>query len=62
MGTTYAEPSVHDRLGKEDKLGSCGAWPELLHLWDDKLSPQQAYEKVSRFFRPIQSVRDPILY
>ena len=50
MGMTYAELSVYGRLRKEDKLGPYGAWSKLLHLWGDKMSPQQVYEKVRWFF------------
>jgi len=50
MGMTYAELSVYGRLRKEDKLGPYGAWSKLLHLWGDKMSPQQVYEKVKWFF------------
>jgi NAD+ synthase (glutamine-hydrolysing) len=50
MGMTYAELSVYGRLRKEDKLGPYGAWSKLLHLWSDKMSPQQVYEKVKWFF------------
>lgn len=41
MGMTYAELSVYGRLRKIDKLGVWGMWSKLLHLWGDKLSPQQ---------------------
>jgi NAD+ synthase (glutamine-hydrolysing) len=50
MGMTYAELSVYGRLRKEDKLGPYGAWSKLLHLWGDKMSPRQVYEKVKWFF------------
>ncbi|KAH0551526.1 hypothetical protein GP486_007257, partial [Trichoglossum hirsutum] len=50
MGMTYAELSVYGRLRKEDKLGPYGAWSKLLHLWGDRMSPQQIYEKVKSFF------------
>ena len=50
MGMTYTELSVYGRLRKEDKLGPYGAWSKLLHLWGDKMSPQQVYEKVKWFF------------
>ena len=36
-------------MRKVDKLGPYGMWSKLLHLWGDKMSPQQVYEKV-RFF------------
>jgi hypothetical protein len=47
---SYAELSVYGRLRKEDKLGPYGAWSKLLHLWGDKITPQQVYEKVRWFF------------
>jgi hypothetical protein len=50
MGMTYAELSVYGRLRKEDKLGPYGVWSKLLHLWGDRMSPQQVYEKVRWFF------------
>jgi NAD+ synthase (glutamine-hydrolysing) len=50
MGMTYTELSVYGRLRKEDKLGPYGAWSKLLHLWGDKMSPRQVYEKVKWFF------------
>ena len=50
MGMTYAELSVFGRLRKEDKLGPYGAWSKLLHVWGDRMSPQQVYEKVRWFF------------
>ncbi|KAJ5038295.1 uncharacterized protein L3040_007161 [Drepanopeziza brunnea f. sp. 'multigermtubi'] len=49
MGITYDELSVFGRLRKINKLGPYGMFEKLLHLWTDKLSPQQIYEKV-RFF------------
>ncbi|OBT94324.2 glutamine-dependent NAD(+) synthetase [Pseudogymnoascus verrucosus] len=49
MGMTYNELSVYGRMRKIDKLGVYGMWEKLLHVWGDKLSPQQIYEKV-RFF------------
>ncbi|CAG8958342.1 hypothetical protein HYFRA_00011019 [Hymenoscyphus fraxineus] len=49
MGMSYAELSVYGNLRKRDHLGPYGMWSKLLHLWGDRLSPQQIYEKV-RFF------------
>ncbi|KAK0117771.1 glutamine-dependent NAD(+) synthetase [Cadophora gregata] len=49
MGMTYNDLSVYGRLRKINKLGPYGMWEKLLHLWGNKLSPQQIYEKV-RFF------------
>ena len=47
---TYAELSTYGRLRKIDKLGPYGMWSKLLHLWSDKLSPQEIYSKVRWFF------------
>lgn len=33
----------------DSKLGVYAMWEKLVHVWGDKLSPQQVYEKV-RFF------------
>ncbi|KFZ01008.1 hypothetical protein V501_10297 [Pseudogymnoascus sp. VKM F-4519 (FW-2642)] len=49
QGMAYNELSVYGRMRKIDKLGVYGMWEKLLHVWGDKLSPQQIYEKV-RFF------------
>ncbi|OBT85228.1 hypothetical protein VE02_05187 [Pseudogymnoascus sp. 03VT05] len=49
QGMTYNELSVYGRMRKIDKLGVYGMSEKLLHVWGDKLSPQQIYEKV-RFF------------
>ena len=50
MGMTYNELSIYGRMRKVDKLGPYGMWSKLLHLWGDKMSPQQIYEKVRSFF------------
>lgn len=50
MGMSYAELSVYGNLRKRDKLGPWGMWSKLVHVWGDKLSPRQTYEKVRWFF------------
>ncbi|RFU27523.1 hypothetical protein B7463_g8804, partial [Scytalidium lignicola] len=50
MGMTYNELSIYGRMRKIDKLGPYGMWSKLLHLWGDKLSPQEIYQKVRWFF------------
>lgn len=50
MGMSYAELSIYGTLRKNMKLGPWGMWTKLLHVWSDKLSPQQTYEKVRWFF------------
>ncbi|KAH6705259.1 hypothetical protein BKA61DRAFT_680013 [Leptodontidium sp. MPI-SDFR-AT-0119] len=46
---TYNELSVYGRLRKINKLGAYSMFEKLLHVWRNRLSPQQIYEKV-RFF------------
>ncbi|KAH9206519.1 hypothetical protein DL95DRAFT_347455 [Leptodontidium sp. 2 PMI_412] len=46
---TYNELSVYGRLRKINKLGAYSMFEKLLHVWGNRLSPQQIYEKV-RFF------------
>ncbi|RDW87313.1 glutamine-dependent NAD(+) synthetase-like protein [Coleophoma crateriformis] len=50
MGMSYAELSIYGNLRKREKLGPYGMWSKLIHVWGDKLSPQQVYEKVRWFF------------
>ncbi|KAH7321684.1 carbon-nitrogen hydrolase [Rhexocercosporidium sp. MPI-PUGE-AT-0058] len=45
MGMSYAELSVYGNLRKRQKLGPYGMWSKLVHVWSDKLSPQEVYDK-----------------
>ncbi|KAL5324987.1 hypothetical protein ACEPPN_006108 [Leptodophora sp. 'Broadleaf-Isolate-01'] len=49
MGMTYNELSVYGRLRKINKLGAYSMFEKLLHVWGNRLSPQQIYEKVRLF-------------
>lgn len=49
MGITYEELSIFGRLRKSERLGPWGQWNRLLHMWGDKFSPWQIYEKVVHF-------------
>lgn len=50
MGMSYAELSVYGNLRKRQKLGPYGMWSKLVHVWSDKLSPKEVYDKVRWFF------------
>lgn len=50
MGMTYPELSVFGRLRKVSKLGPWGMYEKLLHIWSDRLTPREIYEKTRRFF------------
>ena len=50
MGMTYEELSVFGRLRKVEKMGVWGMFEKLCHLWGDRLSPRQIYEKTRHFF------------
>ncbi|KAH8685499.1 glutamine-dependent NAD(+) synthetase-like protein [Tricladium varicosporioides] len=50
MGMSYAELSIYGNLRKRDHLGPWGMWTKLLHVWGDRLSPKQIYDKVRWFF------------
>lgn len=50
MGMTYTELSVFGRLRKVSKLGPWGMYEKLLHIWSDRLTPREIYEKTRRFF------------
>ena len=50
MGMTYDELSVFGRLRKVMKCGPWGMYEKLLHLWSDRLSPREIYEKVRKFW------------
>ncbi|KAB8349479.1 hypothetical protein FH972_023506 [Carpinus fangiana] len=49
MGVTYEELSVFGRLRKVERLGPWGMWQRLVHVWADRLTPRQVYEKVRHF-------------
>lgn len=49
MGVTYEELSVFGRLRKVDRLGPWGMWKKLVHVWGDRMTPRQVYEKVRHF-------------
>ncbi|KAF2842686.1 glutamine-dependent NAD(+) synthetase [Patellaria atrata CBS 101060] len=50
MGMTYDELSQFGTLRKVHRLSGYGMWQALLHLWGDRLSPRQVYEKTRWFF------------
>lgn len=50
MGMTYDELSVFGRLRKVSKMGPWGMYEKLLHMWSDRLTPREIYEKTRRFF------------
>ncbi|KAL2076248.1 hypothetical protein VTL71DRAFT_1191 [Oculimacula yallundae] len=50
MGMSYAELSVYGNLRKRGKLGPWGMFSKLRHVWNDKLSPKEVYDKVRWFF------------
>ena len=50
MGMTYEELSVFGRLRKVAKCGPWSMYEKLLHLWSDRLTPREIYEKTRRFF------------
>ncbi|ODV83465.1 hypothetical protein CANARDRAFT_9526 [[Candida] arabinofermentans NRRL YB-2248] len=50
MGFTYEELSVLGRLRKVDKCGPYSMFVKLLHIWNDKKTPEQTADKVKKFF------------
>lgn len=50
MGMTYEELSVFGRLRKIAKCGPWSMYEKLLHLWSDRLTACEIYEKTRRFF------------
>jgi NAD+ synthase (glutamine-hydrolysing) len=50
MGITYNELSIFGTLRRVERLGPFGVWSKLLHVWQDKFSPQEIYKKTRFFF------------
>ena len=50
MGMSYVELSIFGRLRKVGKCGPWAMYEKLLHLWSDRLTPREIYEKTRRFF------------
>lgn len=40
----------YEHFSNTEFEGPYGMWSKLIHVWGDKLSPQQVYEKVRWFF------------
>jgi len=49
MGVTYAELSTFGILRKNHLLGPVAMFSKLLHVWSDRFSPREIYEKVRHF-------------
>jgi NAD+ synthase (glutamine-hydrolysing) len=47
---TYVELSIFGRLRKIEKCGPFGMFQKLVHIWSDRYSPREIYEKTRRFF------------
>lgn len=50
MGVTYAQLSEFGYLRKVAKLGPYSMYQKLLHLWGNKYSPREIYQKTRHFF------------
>ncbi|CAG0881319.1 unnamed protein product [Darwinula stevensoni] len=51
MGMSYEELSLYGRLRKQNACGPYSMFCKLIHLWQDRATPEQVAEKVKHFFR-----------
>ncbi|XP_059088521.1 glutamine-dependent NAD(+) synthetase-like [Tigriopus californicus] len=51
MGMSYEELSIYGRLRKEQNCGPYSMFCKLIHLWQDKCTPNEVAKKVKLFFR-----------